>query len=175
MEIFQKFLEMMGAQGEVIIILVISFIILIILLNKFLFKPVTKHLDNRSQEIKATFDKIALEKESITRLAEDYKTKLTEIERAAYQKTQEAIKEGLAAKTEIISEAHAQSENILRKAQAEIEQEKQKALVELRNEIVTLALAAAGKIIEKEMDEATHRKLVEGFLSEIDQKTVWTK
>ncbi len=169
MEILKEFIEALGLEPQLILVLGISFIILVIFLNKFLFKPLMKHLDDRSQEIKGTFDKIELDKKEIAQMSEEYKAKLTQIEREAYEKIQAAIKEGLAAKTELISEAHAQADNVLRKAQAEIELEKQKAIVELRNEMVNLALNAAGKVIEKEMDETTNRKLVENFLTELDK------
>lgn len=165
----EKILDILGLQFEVIFVLGISFIILVIVLNKVLFKPLMKHLDERSNEIKGNFDKIALDKKEIERLTEEYKTKLTQIEQEAYQKVQEAIKEGLKVKTEIISEAHAQSDNVLRKAKKEIEHEKEKALVELRNEMVSLSLAAARKVIEKEIDEQTHRKLVENFLDDLSK------
>lgn len=169
MEILKEFIEALGLEPKLILVLGISFIILVILLNKFLFKPLMKHLDDRSREIKGTFDKIELDKKEIAQMSEEYKAKLAQIEREAYEKVQASIKEGLAAKTELISEAHAQADNVLRKAKTEIELEKQKAIVGLRNEMVNLALNAAGKLIEKEMNETTHRKLVENFLVRLDK------
>jgi F-type H+-transporting ATPase subunit b len=171
MDVLKEFLETLGLEPKLILVLGISFLVLVIFLNKFLFKPLLKHLDARHQEIKGTFNKIELDKQEIARLSDEYKNRISQIEREAYQKIQEAVKEGLQAKTEIISEAHAQADKVLRKAKEEIELEKQKAIVELRNEMVTLALSAAGKVIEKEMDETTHRKLVENFLGELDKTT----
>lgn len=160
----------MGGQLQVILILVINFIILFLVLKKFLFTRVLEHLDSRKKEIEGTFDKIEKDKTEITRLSQEYQNKLSQIEKESYQKIQEAVKEGLSAKTDIISEAHLQSDNILRKAKEEIEMEKQKALKELRNEIASLAIHAAERVIEKELDEKTNIKIVSSFLDEIEQK-----
>ncbi|MFA5794218.1 MAG: F0F1 ATP synthase subunit B [Candidatus Brocadiia bacterium] len=170
MQALSNFFNAMGGQIQVIILLVINFIILFLVLKKFLFSRILEHLDNRKKEIEGTFDKIELDKKEISRLTDEYQAKLNQIEKESYQKIQAAIKEGLSAKTGIISEAHLQSDNIIRKAKDEIDQEKTKAIKELRNEIASLAIQAAEKVIDKELDEKTNTRLVASFLDELGQK-----
>lgn len=170
MQAVKNLFEALGAQGEVIILLSINFIILILILNKFLFKRVLRHLDSRKKEIEGTFDKIEQDKQHISQMTEDYQIKLSNIEKESYLKIQEAVKEGLSAKTGIISEAHLQADNILRRAKEEIDLEKKKALKELRNEIATLAVKVAERVIEKELDEKTNAHIVSNFMEEIEQK-----
>ncbi|MFH1226756.1 MAG: F0F1 ATP synthase subunit B, partial [Planctomycetota bacterium] len=172
MQALSNFFNAMGGQVQVIVLLVINFIILFLVLKKFLFGRVLEHLDNRKKEIEGTFDKIELDKKEITRLTDEYQAKLSQIEKESYQKIQAAIKEGLSAKTGIISEAHLHSDNIIRKAKDEIELEKTKALKELRNEVASLAIQVAEKVIEKELDEKSNTRLVASFLDEIDQKSL---
>ncbi|MBI4834727.1 MAG: F0F1 ATP synthase subunit B [Planctomycetes bacterium] len=164
------FLQMMGAQWQVILILTISFIFLVLVLSKFLFKPVLKYLDERNNEIKETYQGIEKSKEEISTLKDKYQAELKKIEKTAYDKMQEAIKEGLAAKTEIISEAHAQADKILQKAAEEIAQETKKALVELKKEVVNLSFQTTAKIIGNTMDEKIHHQLAEKFMDEIPGK-----
>ena len=159
----------MGAQYQVIVILAISFIILVILLNKFLFKPLTKYVDSRRDEIKDVFDKIDSDKKEIAKLSEEYQNKLNQIEKEGYQKIQAAIKEGLVQKSQIISESHLQADNILRKAKEELELEKKKAMKELRTEIISISVAAAEKIIRQKLDETTNSRIVSDFLEEINK------
>ena len=166
---FKNFFAAMGGNVQVIIILTINFIILFVILKKFLFGRVLQHLDNRKKEIEGTFDKIEQDKKHITQLTDEYQAKLSQIEKEAYQKIQSAVKEGLTAKTEIISEAHLQADNVLRKAKDEIGLEKNKAMKEMRQEIITLAISAAEKIISKELDEKTNSRVVSEFLEEIDK------
>ncbi len=169
MEALKNLFSALGGQVQVIILLSVNFIILILILNKFLFKRVLTHIDNRKKEIEGTFDKIEQDKKQITQLTEEYQNKLSRIEKEAYQKIQSAVKEGLTAKTEIISEAHLQADNVLRKAKDEIGLEKNKAMKEMRQEIITLAISAAEKIISKELDEKTNSRIVSEFLEEIDK------
>ncbi|MFH1231208.1 MAG: F0F1 ATP synthase subunit B [Planctomycetota bacterium] len=168
-EAIKNLFTSLGAQGEVIILLAVNFIILVLILNKFLFKRVLQHLDNRKNEIENTFDKIEHDKQHIAQLTEEYQNKLNQIEREGYQKIQAAIKEGLAAKSTIVSESHLQADNILRKAREELELEKKKAMKELRSEIISLSITAAEKVIRKELDEQTNSKIVSEFLEEIDK------
>ena len=50
----------------------------------------------------------------------------------------------------------------------EIQQERDEAIVELRKEFADLAIAAAEKVIEQELDKETHRKLIDKVLDEAD-------
>jgi F-type H+-transporting ATPase subunit b len=163
----KAFFEILGAQAEVILILVANFIIIFLILKRFLFTRVLEHLDNRRKEIEGSFNKIDKDKQEIARLLEDYHIKISQIEKEGYQKIQNAIKEGLSAKAQIISESHLQADNIIRKAKEEIELEKKKAMKELRQDIVAISISAAEKVIRKEIDEKTHSKLVEEFLEQV--------
>jgi len=159
----------MGGQYQVILILAVSFIVLVVFLNKLLFKPLIKYVDSRRDDIQGIFTKIDDDKKQIAKLSDEYQAKLSQIEKEAYQKIQSAVKEGLTAKTEIISEAHLQADNVLRKAKDEIEIEKEKAIKEMRQEIISLAISASEKIISKEIDEKSNSKMVTEFLEEIDK------
>ena len=61
----------------------------------------------------------------------------------------------------------AQQAELLERARRDIDAEKAKAIDELRREAIDLALAGAGKVIEKNLDDAQNRKLVESYLASI--------
>lgn len=170
METLKNFLDAMGFQLDTFIILSVSFIVVVLILKKIFFKPIMGHIDQRSKTIKETFDQIETKQQEIARLGQEYQERLSQIEKTSYEKVQAAIKEGLSAKSEIISEAHAQADKVLRKATEEINLEKNKALVELKQEVIKLSIATASKVIEQKMDDATHHKLVEKALGELEKK-----
>jgi len=68
---------------------------------------------------------------------------------------------------EIVEQAQQQQADILARARAEIEAEKTRAILELRREAVDLAIAGASKVVERNLDDQTNRKLVEGFLASV--------
>ena len=67
----------------------------------------------------------------------------------------------------MIDETHQQQQQMLERARREIEQEKERAIAEMRREAVELAIAGASKVIEKNLDDQSNRKIVESFLSSI--------
>lgn len=66
---------------------------------------------------------------------------------------------------EIISQAHATAAQIKSKASADIEMEKKKAINDAKNEISGLAMAIAGKVVERELSEADQAGLIDRFIN----------
>ena len=66
-----------------------------------------------------------------------------------------------------MEETRVQQQDMLERARREIEAEKVRAIAELRREAVDLAIAGAGKVIEKNLDDSSNRQIVENFLSTI--------
>ena len=67
----------------------------------------------------------------------------------------------------MIEETQQQQQAMLDRARREIETEKQRAISEMRREAIELAIAGASKVIEKNLDDQSNRKIVESFLSSI--------
>ena len=68
---------------------------------------------------------------------------------------------------EIISRAQQQAAQIKSKAAADIELEKKKAINEAKNEISDLAMAIAGKVVERELKDSDQASLIDGFIREL--------
>ena len=69
----------------------------------------------------------------------------------------------------IINEAQAQAANIKSKAEADIVQEKKKAVNDIKNEIGGIAMDIAGKVIEREISEDDHKKLIDEFIGNVGE------
>ena len=57
-------------------------------------------------------------------------------------------------------------------AQAEIQRERERAVEQLKGEVVTLSIAAAGRIVAKNLDEKESEKLIGDFISELDKDKI---
>ena len=68
---------------------------------------------------------------------------------------------------EIISQAHAQAAQIKSKASSDIEMEKKKAINDAKNEISGLAMAIAGKVVERDLNTADQSGLIDRFIDEL--------
>lgn len=143
------------------------FLILLFLLWKFAWGPITHALAQREETIDASI------KRAETALAEA-KAIQAENERARREADQEAqriLREAREAadrlRAEEVERTKAQIQHLQEQARAEIEREKQSALDQLRTEVADLAILGAQKILQENLDDARQRRLVDRFIDEL--------
>ena len=161
-------LKQLGIDPQLIVVNMIAFLALLWLLRKFLFKPVTEVLTSRQQEIRSSYQAADEDRATAAGLRQEYEQRLAGIEAEARQKIQAAIKEGQAHQAALLAEAREQAEKVLQRGQEELQRDYRKAMAQLRTDVVDLAIGSARKLIERSLDDATHRALVEGFIESIE-------
>jgi len=149
---------------------IINFLLILYLLNRFLFKRVLGLLDERQERIsKGLEDAEAAARDRELARAER-ETALDEARKEAQTMIARATKIAEESRKEIVAAARAEAEKVAAKATEEITAEKQRAIAELRSQVADLALEAAGKLVGSEMNAPTQRRLVEGFLAEVSPR-----
>ena len=146
---------------------IINFLIVLYLLNRFLFKPVLARLDERKSKIEKGLEdaEVAARDRELARAERE--AAVSEARKEAAEMLARANKIAEDTRNEILSEARADAEKVAARAREEITAEKDRAMAELRAQVADLALAAAGRLVRSEMDGATQRRLVEEFLAEV--------
>jgi F-type H+-transporting ATPase subunit b len=134
---------------------------------KFVFGPITTALDSRDQEVESARQAAEdTRREAEARIAEakaELEQARIEGRRLVEEATSRAEKQG----QEALAQARAEADRQLAQARAEIEASKQRALIEIRNEVVSLAIQGAGKILERDVDDEAHRKFVDEFVGSV--------
>ena len=100
----------------------------------------------------------------------EFKTGSQDLQGDIYRAKQELIETSMSdhrAKRVIIKAAEDDSDSIKKRAQIEIEREKEKAINSLKDEIVTIAIMAASKVVEKDLDVEAHESYVKQFIDEV--------
>jgi F-type H+-transporting ATPase subunit b len=165
-----EFFSAFGVDVWKLLFQVLNFLLLLWLLNRFLFKPVLARLDERQGRISKGLE----DAESAARDRElaraEREAAVAEARREAQAMIARANKIAEDSRTEIVAAARAEAEKVTARAREEITAEKEKAMAELRATVADLALEAAGKLVRSEMDSATQRRLVNDFLSEVAPK-----
>lgn len=159
----------MNLEIQQILTQAIGFLVLLFILKKIAWKPLLSLLDERREKISSEFQSIERTKSELSRLEQEYKARLAEIDAQARQKIQEAISEGQKIAVDVQEKAREEAKNILNKAKDNIELEIAKARVELRNQVVSLAIRAAEKVIKEELSDERHKRLVNEFIDEAGQ------
>jgi F-type H+-transporting ATPase subunit b len=157
----------MGLEIGQIVTHIIGFLIAVLLLKKFAWKPLLSILEERRSKIKSEFDNIDKEKKKVEDLVSDYQTKLKEIDSLARVKIQEAAREGQKVGNEIKENARKESKDILNRAREEIQRDVDKAKVQMKNDLVNMTMRAAEKLIRERLDEEKDRELIARFIEEV--------
>lgn len=164
-----EILEQLGIDPTVIVVNIIGFLLLVAVLRKFLYSPVTTMLENRKEEIANTYAAAERERNTMEGLRQDYEKRLAGIEAEAHERIQAAIKEAQGIRDEIIEDARAKAESILLRGEEELVREREKAVEELRAEVASLVIAASSNLLERSLDDESHRKLIDDFISSVGE------
>lgn len=147
----------------------LNFFILFFILRLLVWKRFLKMLDDRQGRIASEFKEIEDSKAEAARLKSDYEGRLNNIDRIAQARLEEAVSEGKRIAEEIRKNANTEAMQIIVKTDEAIKEELFRAREEFRDEIVDIAIAAAGKVIEERLTESEDRKIVEDFLNRVDK------
>ncbi|PAB58293.1 F0F1 ATP synthase subunit B [Anaeromicrobium sediminis] len=146
---------------------VVNFLILFWAMKKLLFKPVSEFMANRTNEIESGMKKAEDKNRQAEELLSDYKNKLSNVEEEGRQIIREKTKVAQVKYDEIVKEAQEEARRRMEKAEVEIEREKEKATAEIKDSISSLVVAATSKVLNKELNENTHKELIENFIDEV--------
>jgi len=161
------FFDAFGVDPFKLAFQIVNFLLILYLLNRFLFKRVLSLLDERQAKIsKGLEDAEAAARDRELARAER-EAALDEARKGAQTMIARATKIAEESRAEIVAAARAEAEKVAARATEEITAEKQRAIAELRSQVADLALQAAGRLVRSEMNAPTQRRLVEEFLVEI--------
>ncbi len=159
----------MELDWKLILTHALGFVITVVILAKFAWRPILSILDERREKIKSEFDQIESGKNEIENTKADYDAKLKDIDNLARQKLTEAVNEGQKVAAEIKDQGRDEAKEIITKAKAETEREVEKARAALKEDMVKMTIAAAGKIISKKLDEQENRRLITDFIDSVEK------
>jgi F-type H+-transporting ATPase subunit b len=145
---------------------IVNFLILLYLLNRFLFKPVLARLDERGAKISQGLEDAEAAARDRELARAEREAALSEARKEAAEMIARSTKIAEDSRNEILGAARTEAEKVTQRAREEITAEKEKAMGELRTHVAELALSAASALVRKDMDGATQRRLVEEFLAE---------
>ena len=156
--------EALGINLQEFIFYLINFLILVGILTKFLYRPFLNVLATRKQSIKDALDNAELTNRRADEKMENYSKRIEIIREARVKADAQA--------RDIIDEAHREAAAILAKAEKSIEQEKEKAMEDMKQEIAALAILAAEKIVEHEIQKMGQEAVVDEIIRQA-RSTGW--
>ncbi len=160
-------LEVISINLWQILISIANLLIMFLILKKFLFAPVKKVFELRSEKIDRDYSDAKKAKEDAERDARLYSEKLSGAQDEAEVILKNARARADKMESEIIADASAKAANMIRRADADIAQEKKKAVNDIKNEISSMSVDIAERMLGREINEDDHKALIDDFISGI--------
>ncbi|MBS2020979.1 MAG: F0F1 ATP synthase subunit B [Deltaproteobacteria bacterium] len=145
----------------------ITFGLLIIVLGKFAWGPILQTIEQREKTIADAIEGAKKASAEAEKAAGETKAALEKARQDAAELSRRSQAEVAAAKTELMAAAKKESEELLAQARKTIEEERRVAVAELKKQAVELAIAAAGKLVQAQMDAGKQKALVEEYLAQV--------
>lgn len=143
-----------------------DFIILLIFLRLVAYKPLVKLLNDRRDHIAKNIEAAEQERQQAEQLRAGYEAEMRRAREQAQEIIQKATKAGEDQGLLIIENAKNEAVKIKETALSEIEREKQKAIAELRDQVASLSVLVAGKVINRTIDDQIQRDMINEFIKE---------
>ncbi len=159
-----------GIDQWTVLFTLVNMIIVFVVLKKFLFKPVTKMIDDRQKEIDTMFQQAGDAKTQAEAMEAEYKQKLATAQQTGEQIVKEAVARGQSREEEILRQATKDAEAMRSKAAADIALEKKKAINDAKNEISGMAVAIAEKVVERQLRGADQDRMISQFIDQLGKQ-----
>ena len=158
---------LMSPNGGLMIWTLVIFFALFWILKRFAFPPILKAVEDRERSLEEAIEGAKRDRAEAARLLAEQRAAIE----SARTDAQRFIAEGRAAgekmRADMLEQTRTQQAELLERAQRDIQSEKERAIADLRREAVDLAIAGAGKVIGRNLDDAGNRQLVESFLGSL--------
>ena len=146
----------------------VSFLIVLFILSKFVWPTVIRTLDKRQAMIKEGVENAERAKQALTEAGNRAEEILAKARRDAQATIERATKNAQQLAQQIEADAHARAEQFSQQQQERIRQEANRARIELSRQVVNLSIEAASKVISRSVDSKDNRRLVEEFVTASD-------
>ncbi|MDO7786830.1 F0F1 ATP synthase subunit B [Desulforamulus aquiferis] len=143
-----------------------NFLVLLVLLRVFAYKPFMNVLEKRRELIESSISAAEEDKKQAEQLRASLQADLKRSREEAADVMARATKSAEDQAQQIIEAAKTEANRVKDSALAEIQREKEKAVAELRDQVATLSILVAGKIIEQKINDDIQKDLVNKFVKE---------
>ena len=164
MDIYQS---LVTVNPVTLIAQICNLFIQLLVVKIFFLDKIKAILDQRREAADSQIKDAETAKAEALAIKETYEQNMKEAKAKADDILMSAQRSANSRSEEIISQAQAAAAQIKSKASADIEMEKKKAINDAKNEISGLAMAIAGKVVERELTDADQSDLIDRFINEL--------
>lgn len=150
--------------------IIISFLLLMLILKKVAYGPLTKVLDERADKISADIDGAELARQDAEKLSVQRQSELADTRQQATKVVADAKASAQKQSDSLISTASDRATLINKQAQTDAEKLKEDAISNAKNDVAALSVAIASKLMQKELSLNDQQALIDAYISDLETK-----
>jgi len=158
-------LENLGINPGLLIVQILAFIILLLTLNAWVYQPMLKMMETRTQKIAQGLEDARVAAEARADAEKEAAKIVADAQMEASKIVREATERAVVAGKDVKAAVEAEAVQAREAAIAEAEVERNRILGDWRGQDVSLAIAAANKLVGEALDEKKQRALLDEFFS----------
>jgi len=158
-------MEALGINLGMLIVQIFAFIIVMLTLNAWVYKPMLNMMETRKQKIAQGLEDARVAAEARADAQKEADKIRAEAQAEAAKIVREATERAATAGQDVKAAAEAEAAKARDAAMAEAEMERNRILGDLRGQVASLAIAAANKLVGEALDENRQRALINEFFS----------
>lgn len=160
-------MEALGIDLGAFVWYTLNFLLLLFLLQQFLFRPVLGALQNRENRIRESIENAEQVKQQVARAQQDYDARLVEARQQAAQIVNQATERAQVSANEIVAQARNEAERIQLEARQQAEQEREQLLRGLQGQLSNLVIQTASTVVGQELKGNGHDKLIQQAIADL--------
>lgn len=150
----------------------LNFLILVVVLRAVAYKPIVKMLKDREDTIATSLKKADDDAAKAEAALKEYQDQLANARTKAQDIVDKAEKRAQEDHEAFVQATQKEIAQMKEAAEQQIQRERQQAVEQLKGEMITLSLAAASKIVSKNMDADENEKLIGEFIDQLDKDKI---
>ncbi len=159
-------LETLGIHFPSLAIYLVNFLLVLVLLYLFAYKPILKLMDQRADRIRESLEAADRAREDAASSQEAIQEQITEARREGQRIMDQTREAAERFRTEEMDKARQEAESFVERARSDIQRERDNAIAEVRTSFGDLAITAAERVIRSSLDRTAHEDLINQVLEE---------
>jgi F-type H+-transporting ATPase subunit b len=159
-------LETLGIHFPSLAIYLVNFLLVLVLLRLFAYKPILQLMDQRAERIKESLEAADRARADAASSREAIQEQITEARREGQRIMDQTREAAERFRTEEMDKARQEAEAFVERARSDIQRERDTALAEVRASFGDLAITAAERVIRSSLDRTAHEELINQVLEE---------
>ena len=146
---------------------IITFLVLLAVLAKFVWKPLMEALNRREEKIRKSLEDAEKAQERMEKIQKEAEEVMTKARHEAQAILEDGKVIAQKVKDEIVADAKEKAESQVQNAKIQIDAEKEKAIEEIKGDVIDISLQVAEKLIKRNISKEDNYELIQDSLKKV--------